>query len=503
VPIFWMEGANKIMSGFPTAAQQEQYQKSLQALFGEYLLAHPGMVAICSLNRQGAWKQEFVEYLDWAIGRVGDLLANDCDVFFAVNPVKRAKQPRRNADGIQHLLRLHVDADFTGAGGLRRLQALQPSLIVASGTKHRYHAYWNFQEPLDRQAHGYAVQELNARLTEVLGLKKEAHDIARTLRVPGTLNFKNRKNPRQVEIVEWNLERKYTLEQCANLLGAKASSSKRVFALRAPDPEQSKNAQRGRYLSLEDRMYLNRLLQEGLFEEGSRNRATLLLIRHYYEKGDDEQWVCKQVMNFFEHRSNGLSKEWRENPDRVRAKIRGAVTDWFKKAYPAQPAGAETCARRLSPDDEAFIEGQALSNRDKLFLQDAMTWILNNWRGDNLVMSVRQLVSFANCGLGSYQKKRQILYDLGIIALAIEHERTTGLATEYKVLYQFGEPAGPARKRRHLLCTSSLPIRIDKMLRAGETVAKIRERFPTISRQRIYNRKRRLEHAAAATRDQT
>ena len=306
-----------------------------------------------------------------------------------------------------------------------------------------------------------------------------------------------------MEIVEWNLERKYTLEQCADLLGTKASSSKRVFALRALAPEQSKNARRGRYLSLEDRRYLDCLLKEGLFEEGSRNRATLLLIRHFYEKGGDEQSVCRQVMDFFEHQTNGLSKEWRENPDRVRAKIRGAVTDWFRKAYPAQPAGAETCARRLNSDDEGFIEGQALSNRDKLFLRDAMTWILNNWRGDNLVMSVRQLASFANCGLGNYQKKRQLLYDLGIIALAAESERITRLATEYKVLYQFGEPAGPTQKRRRLLCTSSLPIRIDKMLRAGETVAKIRERFPTISRQRIYNRKRRLYDAATATRDQT
>jgi hypothetical protein len=496
-----MEGADKMMSEFPTAAQQEQCDKFLHALFGEYLKAHSGLIAICSLNREHAWKHEFVEDLYLAGARVGDLLADDCDVFFGVNPVKPAKQPRRTARAIKHLLRLHVDADFTDHEGLKRLQALQPSLIVASGTKHRYHAYWNFREPLDRQAHGHTVQQLNARLTEVLGLKKEAYDIARTLRVPGTLNFKNHKNPRQVEIVECNIEREYTLQQCADLLGAKASRSKQVFALGVPAPKQSKDAQRGRYLSLEDRMYLNRLLQEGLFEAGSRNRATLLLIRPYYEKGGDEQWVCRQVMDFFEHRSNGLSQEWMENPDRVRVKIRGAVKDWFRKAYPAQPAGAETRARRLNPNDEAFIEWQALNGRDKLFLRDAMTWILNNKRGDDLVMSVRQLASFANCGLGNYQKKRQILYDLGIIAVAVEHERTTGLATEYKVLYQFGEPAESASKCRRPPRTSGMAARIDKMLRAGATVAEIRKRFPTTSRQRIYNRKRRLDDAAAATRD--
>ena len=104
------------------------------------------------------------------------------------------------------------------------------------------------------------------------------------------------------------------------------------------------------------------------------------------------------------------ANEWRGSPKLVIAKINCAVNNWFKKARPVQASLEGSQLKRLNRKDEAFIQNQELKERDKLFLRDAMTWILNNKRSDSLILSTRQLMKFTNCNNKNYQLKREILY---------------------------------------------------------------------------------------------
>lgn len=472
-----------------------QIQTLIDGFFADYLKNYDDCLVLCSLSAKRGWRQEFHTMPFLATHRAADLYYDGCDTYFGVNPVKRLS---RKATAIQYILRLHVDADFKDAKGLTQLLRLKPSAVIASGTKNRYHGYWNFQSPVNRKVYAEEVTQMNRQLTRVLGIKEEAFDLSRVLRIPGTFNFKDRRKPRPVEIVEWWPERKYTLEQCADLLEIKLDEHSGVEEKLIITPDQKLEGKRGQYLSKEERNYVEKLLNEGLFESESRNKAMMLLIRHYYGLDYSADSIKGHVTRFFEQRSNGFSKEWKDSPKLVKAKINCAIKNWFNKACPISLEIKPL--KRLSRRDEAFIQNQDLKEGDKRFLRDAMTWIVNAKRGDNLILPVRQLIKFKNCNERNYKQKREILYGLGIIALAVEHERKTRLANEYKVLYQFGTPLATLRGRRR---NSEIPVKdaIDRIILSGESNKTIREWFPSIPRQLVYNHRKRLDHMATQSRE--
>ncbi len=480
----------------------EQAGKFLVGMFGDYLNDQAkAYIAICSSRvsqvRQD-WGQEFHSDTSLALSRIAELHSQDRDVFFGVNPfaVNLDRRPTRKVRAIKSILRLHVDADFTDSSGLNRLLSLEPSAVIASGTKNRYHAYFNFLTPVPTHLYGEEVRRMNRRLTSMLGLKAEAFDITRTLRVPGTTNFKDRSNPQPVEIVEWKLERRYTLEECASRLGLKLG-----VEVSEPTIAEMVDGERGKYINVAERHYLDRLLRGGLFETASRNKAIMILIRHYYERDFSAEEIGRRVIQFFEQENNGLSVDWIKNPDAVRAQIRSATQRWFKKALPARSNKDRNTTWRLNRRDEAFIQGQELNDRDRLFLRDSLTWILNNQRDNNLVLSVRQLIRFTNCNRANYKFKREILYRLGILGHAQERDPKALRASEYKVLYQFSPPCKSSTRGRKRAAQFCLVEEVDKMLRAGASNQEIRSKFPDFSRQRIYSRRKRLDDLAATSRN--
>lgn len=477
-----------------------QAHRLFDVFFKDHLNAHKDSIALCWIRDNGGWQSDFISDTYLAGCFAQELYSRGNDVYFGVNPYS---QRSRKTSAIRNILRLHVDADFTDSKGLKRLLKLEPTAVIASGTEHRYHAYFNFPAPLPSQQYAQDVKRMNRRLTRILGLKEEAFDLSRTLRVPGTKNFKDRNNPRPVEIIEWRPERRYTLERCADIIGVKLAPSSKCDSPHILTYDEAVGSERGKYLTNEQRLYIDRLLREGLFEKSTRNDVAMLLTRHFYEGGGDKESVTKQVTDFFEQCNNGLSKDWNERPDSARSKIAYTVNDWFKKAYPARRKPVGIATQRLSRRDDAFIQCQALNDRDKLFLRDAMTWILNHKRGDDLILSARQMITFTNCNRGNYQEKREVLYRLGILALAVEHERHTKLANEFKVLYQFGTPSRATGKGRKRSCDISLVDEVDKMLLAGASSREIRERFPDFTKQRIYGRRKRLDKEAAESREHT
>jgi hypothetical protein len=114
-----------------------------------------------------------------------------------------------------------------------RSLAVQPSVLVASGGG--YHCYWLLDEPfvLDTPEKRARAVDVQARWQAFVRGDKAAKDIARVLRVPGTLNYKY-EPARPVTFVEQDYSRTYTLDALAATLPAPAPRTGRTAKPAAP-----------------------------------------------------------------------------------------------------------------------------------------------------------------------------------------------------------------------------------------------------------------------------
>ncbi len=110
-------------------------------------------------------------------------LGQRTDVYVRVTP---CSTPDGTAASAKRAWTLYADCD--GPEAVRRLAELPvpPPMVVRSGSGPNTHAYWPLREPVAPED---AVRA-NRRLAHALGADMRATDIARILRVPGTLNHK-------------------------------------------------------------------------------------------------------------------------------------------------------------------------------------------------------------------------------------------------------------------------------------------------------------------------
>ncbi len=138
-------------------------------------------------------------------------LAARCDIYVGVALRDGERHGGRSAIGSSHMVWLESDHALT-AERLRSF-ALQPSILIASGTPGHVQAYWRLERPQPPAA----VEAINRRLAYALAGDSGCADIARILRPPGTLNHKH-SPPRPVTLLALRAEHTVSLEQLASLL---------------------------------------------------------------------------------------------------------------------------------------------------------------------------------------------------------------------------------------------------------------------------------------------
>ena len=112
---------------------------------------------------------------------------------------------------------LWADIDWKDFAGGKEAAAMvlasfefPPSIVVETG--HGWHCYWLLKEPVEVTAENRpCLRGLLLGLAEALGGDPACRDLSRILRVPGTRNLKDPKNPKPVEIIRWYPERRYNL----------------------------------------------------------------------------------------------------------------------------------------------------------------------------------------------------------------------------------------------------------------------------------------------------
>lgn len=118
---------------------------------------------------------------------------------------------------------LWVDLD----GGLELLvnAVLPPTAIVLSGTPNHAHCYWFVQTPITDIT---VVENLNKLLCKTTKQKTVCADGVHILRVPGTLNYKDPDLPTPVELMEFQPDRIYTIEDIQAIAKVKPSTLLRL-----------------------------------------------------------------------------------------------------------------------------------------------------------------------------------------------------------------------------------------------------------------------------------
>lgn len=197
---------------------------------------HPGRLVVVtgiSLDKKSVPTETFgpddrAKFLTW-VEACAKMPAN---IYFSVGePIAPVTKKMERAD-IKAVHYLHVDLDprageDLGAEQSRILGLLRnppngfvpPTGIVYSGGG--YQAYWALREPLPVNGDVATAEDLklyNLQIERVFG-GDNCHDVSRIMRVPGTINQPDKKKvekgrvPALAQVVEWNAERIYGIEQ--------------------------------------------------------------------------------------------------------------------------------------------------------------------------------------------------------------------------------------------------------------------------------------------------
>lgn len=407
---------------------------------GDDLCMPKALIALTQQRVDAKMRSEYFATTYEAACRAADLREQRVNAYFSVAPVKAAPHGKesRKQTAISQLLTLHLDVDHYSRSAARSIKQAQPSAMVYSG--HGLHAYWFLDEPAPI-TQKLLIRSLNRELVQQFGGDFNATDVGRILRIPGTFNVKNPNNPKRVELIECDPNTRYPLGYLIERFGSKILS---------PPSETvklsfSETAPRGRFLGSDERVYVDRLLREGLFEPQSRNTAILLLSRYCLEQGMPKDEANRFITDFFEGNHNNLSRDWLADREGCVRHIRAAIDDCWKKAPNWQQSyrgrGVTATPRKLSRSDLDYIESLQLGKNDKQFLTDALTFIMNYQRDGVIILEHRQIIQFSNTHSRNYKKKLALLESLEIIKLKAKHRKASRLATEFYILYKFREGA--------------------------------------------------------------
>lgn len=220
-----------------TITDKNEFQKTASHfftnLFEEVLKKSGCEISIETPNAWGAMGQSYHDSVSSATDAAYQLCQNGKDVYVGVNSrVGRAS----TKENVHWLSTFHADIDYGSTGHKKEskhssyeeaLEAianfgLPPTMVIHSGGG--FHCYWVLNRPAQVEEIGKErIEAANKALTIQLRGDVGTQNINRILRVPGTFNFKNAGNPREVTIVIGDGP-KYDIEQFAHLLDAKPAT---------------------------------------------------------------------------------------------------------------------------------------------------------------------------------------------------------------------------------------------------------------------------------------
>ncbi len=206
---------------------QTYYAPSHQAEFLRTLFSHltDSLIELRFINGEHR-RQVFYEDVEAVIQALPELLQQHegYNVYIGVCPRSEKDGTKRSIKCVQCLWQDFDAKDFRGGKDeiLQRLRdfPFPPTLTVDSG--HGYHCYWCFKEAeaIQSPADIDRIEGFNRRLATLLGGDPVAVDLARVLRLAGTVNHKDPRQPVPVRVIELEASRQYNLSDFDDFLPA-------------------------------------------------------------------------------------------------------------------------------------------------------------------------------------------------------------------------------------------------------------------------------------------
>ncbi len=202
--------------------QQNQF---LQALFSDL---GDGFIEVRAFRQNQKTKQLFYASIDEVVAdevKLGQI-AQDLDVYFGVC-TRQKKEGDKSS--VRNVPVLWVDMDGKDfAGGkeetLARIKSfsIAPTIVVETGNG--YHLYWLLVEPVTIQSEAdiIRVESFLRGIAKALNADIKAAEIARVLRLPGTLNHKDPNDLKPVIVLECDSTRKYRLADFEQFLASQS-----------------------------------------------------------------------------------------------------------------------------------------------------------------------------------------------------------------------------------------------------------------------------------------
>lgn len=176
----------------------------------------PGFLEIRGIRNGEVRRRDFVALGGEEWGRRDLTLGGEVDLYFGVAPRTRKVGTK---DAIAEVSAAWVDIDADDAASRLASFELPPSFVVSSGSPGHLHAYW----PLTESAAPAEIECLNRALANRLGGDPAVVDASRTMRMPGTYNFKL--NPPVVAKLIKRDERRFAAEEIWNAVGGRAEEA--------------------------------------------------------------------------------------------------------------------------------------------------------------------------------------------------------------------------------------------------------------------------------------
>jgi hypothetical protein len=369
------------MDGQPFAAEIQVATQLLTTLFepDDVILLRPvetweegGTKESRTIFRETVYRPADAELLGWALKRLLEVSAREhANLFFGVCP-RFGFEEYDLAWQIRKANSLWADLDHTTVDeALTRIQIAglpEPSIIVNSGNG--VHLYWLLDQPyriddvgpppaikkrwetgkngkkkpisffvdehgdvIQIKKHRQLVPKLSAqaKLFEsiVAGLAAKiggdhTHDLARLLRIPGSMNRKNGRNgaePRPTTLNKCNGSLRYSLEIFKPLAVQTADQQEQDELQQVPLPEVKKKISAGAKRSLDEA-----ILRSRLAKQGARSEADFAVCCEAISRGVDKEALWQLVQNVGKFQEAGreyFDRTW----DKAATKVRGDLRD--------------------------------------------------------------------------------------------------------------------------------------------------------------------------------
>lgn len=237
-------------------------------------------------------------------------------IFFAVNGMRHGK---RGKEHVTEVRTYYADVDLsTSDSRVKRAKALDllsldaiPSAIVES--KNGLHAYWFATpgHPLDSEEY----KRVNLGIIKAVGGDENAKDIARVLRIPGFLHYKNPNDPFPVEILFHDPDINYTRQE---LLLAFPSPKPRRAPVFIPMHTGGSGFDEWRELLSEYAGWQG--------SPGQRHSTLLVMAGNAYRLGIPQTQAIQDLTPIIEN--------WGRTPGTARTEAIGAVTYAYQSGQP-------------------------------------------------------------------------------------------------------------------------------------------------------------------------